>query len=57
MSEDKPDKTEAEAKADAVIFTIEEIKSHRRENPKGFRQALRRALIRLGLTWLFSRGK
>ena len=54
MPEDNKD---AEAKADAVIKTIEEVRLHRKEDPRGFRETLRTFALRLGLTWLFSRSK
>jgi len=49
--------TETAEKVEVVIKTIEEVRLHRREDPKGFRQALRNLALRFGLTWLFSRGK
>lgn len=55
MPDDKT--TEAEAKADTVIKTIEEVRLHRKEEPKGYRETLKNFAVRLGLTWLFSRSK
>lgn len=46
------DNKDAEAKADAVIRTIEEVRLHRKQDPKGFREALKNFVIRLGLAWL-----
>jgi len=53
MPDDTTKDAEAAAKADAVIRTIEEVRLHRRQDPKGFREMLKNLALRIGLTWLF----
>lgn len=56
VSEDQNVDKAAE-KAAAVIKTIEEVRLHRKQDPKGYRETLKSFAIKLGLTWLFSRSK